>query len=291
MVSDQADGLRRRKNLSKIRKKEAGPVRVIAISSGKGGVGKTSTSINLSVALSKLGNRVVLMDADMGLANVDVMLGLSSNKNLSDVVSGKASLSEIMIDGPEGIKIIPSSSGVQRMAETNSRENSGIIHTFSEIEDEMDCLIIDTAAGITDGVTSFCRAAQDVIVVITDEPSSFTDAYALIKVLKKKYRVSIFNILCNSVKDIKQGEALFQRFHSVCEQFLGVNVRYLGTIPYDPILKIAIQKQKSIVSAKPSAVSAVNYMSIAKKIDSKPIPSSITGHVQFFVESLLKQGG
>jgi flagellar biosynthesis protein FlhG len=287
MLTDQAEGLRKRR-LSRLSTPEPSPVRVIAVASGKGGVGKTSTSINLSVAMAKLGSRVVILDADMGLANVDVMLGLNSNKNLADLVSGRTSIRDILLEGPEGIKIIPSSSGIQRMAETNSQENAGIIHALSEIEDEMDCLVIDTAAGITDAVTSFCRASQDVVVVLTDEPSSFTDAYALIKVLSKKYRVTNFNVLCNSVKDKQQGKALFEKFHSVIERFLGISVRHLGTIPYDPLLKVAIQKQKSLVAAKESAPASRGYLEVANKILKEPVPCSVTGHVQFFVESLLK---
>ena len=178
-IVDQAEGLRRMVSPK--------PVQVIAVSSGKGGVGKTNVSVNLAIALSNEGKKVLLMDADLGLANIDIMLGLKHDYNLSHVLSGQCSLEEVIIDGPKGIKIIPASSGVKQMAELTPMENAGVVRAFSELSCDVDVLIIDTAAGIADSVIAFAKASQEVVVVVCDEPASLTDAYALIKVLNSDY--------------------------------------------------------------------------------------------------------
>jgi len=159
------------------------PVKVIAVTGGKGGVGKTNLSINLSIALAELRRRVVLLDADLGLANVDVLLGLKAQYNLADVLDGSKRLQDVMLNGPAGIKVVPASSGVQQMTSLSPQEHAALIYAFNELADQLDVLMIDTAAGISDTVLSFVQAAQEVIIVVCDEPSSITDAYALMKLL------------------------------------------------------------------------------------------------------------
>ncbi|HSB95554.1 MAG TPA: P-loop NTPase, partial [Spongiibacteraceae bacterium] len=187
------------------------PVQVIAVTGGKGGVGKTSVSVNLSVALAQMGRRVALLDADLGLANVDIMLGLNAKHNLEDVLAGTYSLLDIMLQGPGGIRIIPASSGTQHMSQLSALEHAGLIHAFSEISEQIDVLIIDTAAGISDSVISFVRAAQEVLVVVCDEPSSITDAYALMKLLNRDYGVSRFRVLANMTRTAQEGQNLFNK--------------------------------------------------------------------------------
>lgn len=268
--------------------KKAKPVRVIAVASGKGGVGKTNVSVNLSVALSKMGNRVLLMDADMGLANVDIMLGIQAKYNLAHVLNGEKTLVEIMADAPGGFKIIPASSGDSRMAQLSPAENAGIINAFSEIDRFLDVLIIDTAAGIADSVISYCRASQEVLVVVTDEPASMTDAYALIKVLSREHNLTKFNLLANMTRTEKHGKDLYDKFSNVCEKFLDVRIDYLGTVPFDHDLREAIQKQSPVTLAKPKSVSALAFNDMAKKIDAWPIPNDATGYLQFFVENIFQ---
>ena len=268
--------------------KESKPVRVIAVASGKGGVGKTNVSVNLSVALSKMGNRVLLMDADMGLANVDIMLGIQTKYNLAHVLNGEKTLVEIMADAPGGFKIIPASSGDSRMAQLSPAENAGIINAFSEIDSFLDVLIIDTAAGIADSVVSYCRASQEVVVVVTDEPASMTDAYALIKVLSREHNLTKFNLLANMTRTEKHGKDLYDKFSNVCEKFLDVRIEYLGTVPFDHDLREAIQKQSPVTLAKPKSVSALAFNDMAKKIDAWPIPNDATGYLQFFVENIFQ---
>ncbi len=296
MHNDQAAGLRAMKaqrppKIKEIQTKMTNnqkPVRVIAVASGKGGVGKTNVSVNLGVSLSKQGNRVLLLDADMGLANVDVMLGLKTEYNLAHVLDGEKSLRDIMIDAPGGLKVVPAASGVQRMAQLSPAENAGIINAFSEISSFLDVLIIDTAAGIADSVISFCRASQEVVVVVTDEPASMTDAYALIKVLSREYNLTKFQLLANMTRSTSHGKALYEKFANVCEQFLDVTIEYLGTVPFDHDLREAIQKQTPITIAKPNSDSAKAFGEMAERINNWPIPTGVTGYLQFFVESLFQ---
>ncbi len=289
MLNDQAAGLRAMH--SNQSHKEAGqkPVRVIAVASGKGGVGKTNVSVNLAISLSKLGNRVLLMDADMGLANVDIMLGLQTEYNLSHVLDGTKTLREVIVDGPGGIKVIPAASGVRRMAQLSAMENAGIINAFSELSSDLDVLIVDTAAGIADSVVSFCRAAQEVVVVVTDEPASITDAYALIKVLSRDYQLSKFRLLANMSRSSAHGQQLYEKLARVCEQFLDVSIDYLGTVPFDHDLREAVQKQVPVTVHRPNSVSAKAFQGMAQKVENWPIPRGVTGYLQFFVENLFQR--
>lgn len=264
------------------------PVRVLAVTSGKGGVGKTNVSVNLGVALSKLGRRVLLMDADMGLANVDIMLGLSPKYNLSHVLDGEKELKDVLVKGPAGMRIIPAASGVKRMAELSALENVGIVHAFSELSDELDVLIVDTAAGIASSVATFCQAAQEVVVVVCDEPASLTDAYALIKVLSRDYQLTRFRILANMAQSEQHGRKLFLKLATVTEKFLNIQLEYLGTVPYDAALKQAVQKQVPVTLFKPDSPSAQAFSNIARQVDRWPVPTGATGYIQFFVENLFQ---
>lgn len=269
-------------------KNDQKPIRVISVASGKGGVGKTNVSVNIGTALSRLGHRVLLMDADMGLANVDILLGLQTDYNLSHVLDGKKTLKEVIVEGPAGLKIIPAASGVKRMAQLNVMENAGIINAFSELSADIDVLIIDTAAGIADSVVSFCRASQEVIVVVTDEPASITDAYALIKVLSRDYGVSRFRFLANMVNSEREGKLLYQKMASVTEKFLDITLDYLGVVPYDKALKQAVQRQTPVTILNPNSLSAESFFNMAQQIDRWPIPQNMTGYIQFFVENLFQ---
>ncbi len=268
----------------------AKPVKVIAVSSGKGGVGKTNVSVNLAAALSALGRQVMLMDADLGLGNVDVLLGLSPRRNLGHVIEGRSTLEEVIIDGPGGIKIVPASSGIQRMADLSHAEHIGLIRSFSELSDELDYLIVDTAAGISDGVVSFARAARDVLVVVCDEPSSITDAYALIKVLNCGYGVQRLHIVANRTRDAEEGQRLFEKLSKATTRFLDVTLDYAGCIPEDEFLRNAVQRQRPVVLAYPGSAAARAYGELARRVEKWPLPTSAEGHLEFFVERLIHFG-
>ncbi|MCW8878797.1 MAG: MinD/ParA family protein [Kangiellaceae bacterium] len=265
------------------------PVKVIAVTGGKGGVGKTNVSVNLSIALSQLGYKVMLLDADLGLANVDVMLGVRSEKNLSHVLSGKCDLRDIVVHGPAGLQIVPASSGTQNMAELSPMEHAGIIQAFSEIGHNLDFLIVDTAAGITDMVVSFTRAAQDILTVVCDEPTSITDAYALMKVLNQDHRIVKFHVLANMVRTSQEGRELFAKLSGVCNRFLDVTLDYVGSVPFDENVRKSVKKQKALVEAFPRSPASIAMKSLAKKIQQWPMPTDASGHIEFFMERLVNR--
>ena len=223
------------------------PIQVVAVTGGKGGVGKTNVSVNLGVAMAGLGRRVTLLDADLGLANVDVLLGLKPQRTLKDVLDGECELREVLLEGPQGLRIVPAASGLQEMVKLGPQEHAGLISAFSEIAHQMDVLIIDTAAGISDEVVSFLCAAQEVILVVCNEPTSITDAYALIKVLNQRYGIDRVRVVANMVRSDEDGEAVFAKLVNVTDRFLDMSLLFAGSIHYDDHLKRAVQKQRAVV--------------------------------------------
>jgi flagellar biosynthesis protein FlhG len=276
---DQAQGIRQMKSQH--------PVRVVAVTSGKGGVGKSNVTVNLAVTLAQSGERVMVMDADMGLANIDVLLGLCPGHNLSHVINGECSLEETIIEGPAGIRIVPASSGVTSMSDLTPAQNAGVIRSFSELTEPVDTLLIDTAAGLSDSVVSYTRAAREVIVVVCDEPASITDAYAMVKVMNRDYGVERFHVLANQAHSVQQGRELYNKLARVSQKFLDVTLDFLGSVPYDESLKKAVQKQKAVVEAFPRSPSALAFKQIARKTQQWPTPSDMEGHLEFFIERLV----
>ncbi len=264
------------------------PVQVIAVSGGKGGVGKSNISVNLSMALAELRRRVVLLDADLGLANVDVLLGVRATHTLADVLAGTHSLKDVLVNGPGGMKIVPASSGVQRMAELSAAEHAGLINAFNELSDQIDILVIDTAAGISDTVVSFVRAANEVIIVVCDEPSSITDSYALIKLLNKEYGMFRFRVVANMTRTPQEGLNMFNKLNTVCEKFLDVTLQFVGQIPFDENVRKAVQKQKALLEFAPTSKAAVAIRALAQAVDKWPVPNAPSGRLEFFVERLLQ---
>ncbi len=279
-IMDQASGLRKMVSPE--------PVRVIAVTGGKGGVGKTNVSVNLGIGLAELGKQVMLLDADLGLANIDVLLGLHAKHNLSHVMSGECTLEEILVEGPKGMRVVPGASGLQNMAELSPAEHAGLIHAFSEISNDVDVLLIDTAAGISDLVVSFSRAAQEQIVVVCDEPASITDAYAIIKLLNREHGVSHFHILANMVKTVQEGRDLYNKMCRVTDRYLDVMLSYMGSVPFDEQLRKAVKGQRPVIEAYPRSRVAQAFKNLAKKADNWPVPTGVSGDLQFFVERLIQ---
>ncbi len=276
---DQAAGLRR---IAAPR-----PVQVIAVTSGKGGVGKTNVSVNLALALAQGGKETMLLDADLGLGNVDVLLGINTRMNLSHVVNGECTLEEAIVTGPEGLKIVPAASGLKHMTELGPLGHAGLIRAFSDLGRHLDVLLIDTAAGISDGVLSFATAAQEVVVVVCDEPASITDAYALIKLMSREHGVGRFRVLASMAKNEPEGEALYAKLTRVTDRFLDVNLDYIGCVPFDDWLRKAVQKQRAVVEAYPRSPSAQSFQRLARATARWPLPQNPRGHLEFFVERLI----
>lgn len=277
---DPAIGLRR--NIS------PRPVRVIAVTGGKGGVGKTNVAVNLGMAMAHGGKKVMIMDADLGLANVDVMLGLYPQANLHHVITGERTLEEIIVDGPGDLKIIPASSGVKDMASLDPQVHAGLIRAFSELSQDVDVLIVDTAAGISDAVTSFTRAAQEVVVVVCDEPASITDAYAIIKLMSREHGVYRFRVLANMATSPQHGREIYTKIAKVTDRFLDVALDYMGYVPEDDYLRKSVKKQRAVFEAFPRSKSAQAFANLADKANKWPMPMSAAGHLEFFVERLIQ---
>lgn len=279
MAMDQAAGLRRRG--------AARPVKVLTVTGGKGGVGKTNVATNLAIALAQLGRRVMLLDADLGLANVDVLLGLQPRCTLADVLRGERSLADVIITGPAGIRVVPGASGIAELADLGAAGQAGLINSFSELTEDLDLLVIDTAAGISSSVLRFCAAASDVLVVVCDEPSSITDAYALIKVLSSRHGVTRFRIVTNMTHQGGDGRQLFEKLLRVTERFLQVTLDHAGSLPYDDRVWRAVQLQAPFVTAFPGSLAATALKRLAARADNWAAPREARGHIEFFVERLL----
>lgn len=263
------------------------PIQVVAVTGGKGGVGKTNVCVNLGMALSLMERRVTLLDADLGLANVDVLLGLKPQKTLKDVLDTHCSMRDVLIQGPHDLKIVPAASGLQEMVKLGPREHASLISAFSEIAHNMDVLLIDTAAGISDEVVNFLCAAQEVVMVVCNEPTSITDAYALMKILNLQYGINRVRVVANMVRNEEDGEAVFNKLLNVADRFLDISLLYAGSIPYDDQVKRAVRKQRCVMDLYPNSKSAQSFRRLAAEVDSWPIPTIPTGHLEFFVERLV----
>lgn len=262
----------------------AGGVRAIAVTGGKGGVGKTTVAIELALALAARGRAVMLFDADLGLANVDVMLGLKPKHTLADVLEGRCELADVVVAGPGGVRVVPGASGIRRMAELGAAERAGIIGAFGELAAGSEVLVVDTPAGIGGGVLDFCAASQEVIVVVCNEPASLTDAYAVIKVLNREYGRSRCRVLVNMVRDAAEGRALYRRLVAACESFLDVTLVLAGIVPFDPLLRGAAGRARR--AAVGGAAGAV-FKELAARADNWPVPVTTNGGIEFFVERLV----
>lgn len=270
--------------------------RVISFTSGKGGVGKTHTVINTAISLAERGRSVLILDADLSLANVDVMLGLRSQYTLYDVVEGKRNIREIMVDGPSGITLIPAASGVESITNLDPDQRLCLMSAIEEVAANFDYLLIDTRAGISADVLHFNSAANEIVCVITSEPTSLTDAYALIKVLAKNYGEKSISILANNIhagaRTVEhEARSAFGRIQQSVDRFLQreqVELNYLGFIPADELVRDSIRSQKPITEVYPSSAVSLAFARLAERIDQDFARYRKKGGMQFFFQQLME---
>ncbi|WP_237671718.1 MinD/ParA family protein [Syntrophus gentianae] len=268
-------------------RKNSERVRTIAITSGKGGVGKTNITASLACALARMNKKTFVLDADAGLANIDVVLGLTPKYNLYHVLAGERKLSEVIVSGPCGVKILPSASGIQEMTNLSRGQKLTLLEDLDSIQETLDFMLIDTAAGIASNVMYFNMAAREIVVIATPEPTSLTDAYALIKVLHQKYAKKRFRLLINMVNSAAEAHNVFLRLSHATEHFLNVNIEYLGYILQDKKLQDAVRMQQAFVELYPGSQASLCIKKIAEKICSENPEYDENGNISFFGDKRL----
>lgn len=264
-------------------------IKTITVTSGKGGVGKSNVVANLAVVLSLAGKKVMIIDADLGLSNIDVIFDLAPKYTIQHILSGEKKLSEVLADGPHGIKILAASSGVQELTGLDEFQRLRLIEEFESYDAEIDFLLIDTGAGIAENVAFFCIAAQEIIVVTSPEPTALTDAYALIKVLNTQYQEKDFKILVNSARNSEDAFEVFRRLSIAAEKFLSLSLDYLGFLPYDESIPRAVRQQKAFIDAYPNCKAADNLRIIASKVLEEGGVTKVKGSLQLFFGNMLRK--
>lgn len=263
---DQASKLRQMVSSSN----EMSNARVIAVTSGKGGVGKTSLSVNLAIEIAKMGKKVVIFDADFGLANVEVMLGIRPQYNLLDLIHNDKTIEEIITNGPNDIGFISGGSGVSELATLDKESIKVLVSELVKLDRLYDVVIIDTGAGITDSVMEFVMVSPEILLVVTPEPTSITDAYSLLKVLRRKEKFNplykTINVVSNRVSSDAEGNDIYSKINTVSSKFLNTKLQFLGNIPQDKNASMAIIEQKPVIMAYPTSPMAKGIQSMAAKL-------------------------
>lgn len=276
MIADQAEALRElvaqdrvHQDPAHAERPSAAPLRAttLAVTSGKGGVGKTSVSVNLAVQLAQMGRRVILLDADLGTANADVICNINPPRNLSHVVAGHCSLQDVLVDAPGGFRLIAGASGLSQMAALSEFERARLMDQMRVLEDEADLILIDTGAGVGPNVLGFLVAADQILVVTTPEPTAITDAYAVIKTVARHGENLDLRLLVNMVRDEREARAVFDRIAGVCRRFLNVTPRYAGHILSDPRVPHAVRRRHPFVLEHPACPASVCMLRLAHRID------------------------
>ncbi len=266
-------------------------IRVISVTSGKGGVGKSNVVANLALALAALGKKVLIIDGDLGVGNLDVLLGLSPQYNLNHVLSGEKSLSEIIVEVTPSIKLIPAGSGVQEYTSLGQHEKLKLLDELDMLEEEFDIMIIDTEAGISENVTYFTVAAQEILVVVTPEPTSITDVYALIKLLATRYSEHHFKVLINMARDSEDALEVFRKLANVAGRFLDISLDYLGCVVRDERLIDSVKKQKAVYELYPDSEASNCFSTLAKRVVENARQTRLKGNIQFFFRRYLEGPG
>lgn len=281
---DQASGLRAIAGSARV---ADAAVQVVAVSSGKGGVGKTNIVANLAVASAQHGRQVLVMDADLALGNLDVLLGLTPAHTLEDVLAGNRTMDEIMVRGPEGIRILPATCGSQDLTSLTTDQQIRLQNGFSDLRVQPDLLLIDCAAGISSNVLYFSVAAHELLVVVSPQPTSLTDAYALIKVLTQRHQQKRFRIVVNMTRSAKEAREVFRKLSTVTDRFLNISLDFAGWIPFDELLPMAVCQQRAVVDISPKAPCARSFTELAAQVQRWRDEQPLLGGLQLFGPSVL----
>jgi len=266
------------------------PIQVVAIASGKGGVGKSLLSLNLAVALAELDRRVLVLDGNMGLGAIDALIGLNPRFTMADVVAERATLEEILIPGPGGIRIVPGAAGAPALAGLSTMQHAAIIGGFSELGDQVDVMVIDTPTGIAPLTLDLVRASHEVLLVASDEPVALRDAHALVHVLFHEHGLVHFKVVANLCRSSRDGQKLHYKLNRLCEQTTDVTLAYAGHVPFDDSVRLAVQRQKTVLEFAPHCRATRAIRSLAQTVDGWPLRTAATGQMEFFVERLVALG-
>jgi len=262
--------------------------KVITIASGKGGVGKTNVVVNLAVALQRMGQKVLIFDADLGLANIDILFDLNPKYTIEDIISGEKDLSQVIIPGPEGVAVIPASSGVQELTNLSEGQKMHLLNEFDMLNNAYDILLIDTGAGVSSNVIYFNMAAEERLIVVTPEPTSITDAYALMKILFNRHGIKHFKVLMNMVADEGEARTVYTNLSSVLTQFMhGISIEYAGHILRDDCLVKSVTKRKPVICSFPESSSSKGFEALAQYIVQQTGTEGMDGNIKFFWKRLM----
>jgi flagellar biosynthesis protein FlhG len=262
--------------------------RVMAVTSGKGGVGKTNIVANLGFAMCKIGKEVLVLDADLGLGNLDILLGLAPKYNFSHVITGTKTISEVTLNGPGNLKILPASSGIQELTQLTNQEKLQILSELDLFINPIDILLIDTAAGISSNVMYFSSIAPEIMVVVSPEPTSITDAYALMKVLSLKYAHTHFKLLVNLARNIREADEVFRQLSLVAERFLTISIEYVGYVLFDEKVTKSVKRQKLVCEQFPDSQGSKCFETLAHKICQSSSHHLVRPGTSFFWENFLQ---
>lgn len=270
------------------RAKPWAPAPVIAVTSGKGGVGKTNVVANLATALARAKRQVMVIDGDLGLANVDLFLGVKPFRTLADFFTGRAALDDVVVANRDGILLLPGASGVEEVTRLSRDQKAALLTELEALTHDLDIVLVDTGSGISDAVTYFNNAAQEIVVVVTPEPSAITDAYALIKVLVANHRQKRFSILANKVADEGEARRVFETLSGAALRFLNASLDFLGWIPRDPRLLGAVARARTVVADAEDSPSARAFVLLANQLLRLAERSQVKGGLQFFLRRMLE---
>lgn len=286
MTVDQANGLR---ELVEKARPAGLPVRVIAVTSGKGGVGKTHLACNLALLAARTGRRVLVIDADLGLANADIVMGIDPHRHLGHLLDGTAPLQDVLATGPEGVKVLAASTGIQELTRLDDAQKLRLVTALDFIEDQFDLVLVDCGAGIGDNVLFFAGAAQEALLVASAEPTSLTDAYATVKVLSQQAGVERFQVVVNQVPSDAHGREVWEKLTRVTDRFLDARVSYLGHLPRDENLQRALMAQRPVVQLFPRSPSSRGLQVLSDKLLERPPPPALQGGLKFLWQRIQRE--